>query len=294
METEIILVISFIVIILYAAAKSKSGKDVLIAKEDSERNKNESFYQKIIDEEPSENAREALKKVKEMFDAGDSFEYPDILVRAGVPREIAYSKDSDKIDAYLKFGNEKANHLFNIYRLEVFKRYGLNRWALSTIDDAFDKYKLVLNEGEVLYALFSGIYFLQEKTVRQKVTYSGMRWNSGMLRAGTLSYSSRDITDVVVQDYGRLFVTNRRIIFVGGQKNISETMSITSIVDYYLYKDGILICRNNRKNVLFIEAQYNNYDQPEDDYCYLLNDFPLQFTSIIGRIANKTENVEVK
>jgi hypothetical protein len=129
-------------------------------------------------------------------------------------------------------------------------------------------------------------------TVRKNVTYSGTRWNNGPLRAGTLSYSSKDIKGVVVQDYGRLFITNRRILFVGKQKNVSENISITSIVDYYLYKDSILICRNNRKNTLFIEAQYSNYNQSED-YFYQLNDFPTQFISIIGRIANKTENQEI-
>jgi hypothetical protein len=152
---EIGIIIGIILIGIIFAANSKSAKDKIEKKESLERCKNESFYQTIISEEPNETAREILKKVKKMFDDGDSFEYLEILVQAGMPREIAFSKNADKINAYLRFGNNKAKHLFAVYTLGISKRYKLNHKALLTIDDAFDKYKLVLNNGEVLYERFN-------------------------------------------------------------------------------------------------------------------------------------------
>jgi len=127
----------------------------------------------------------------------------------------------------------------------------------------------------------------QEKTIRTNVTYSGMKWSNGPFKMGNLSYTSKDIKDLVVEDIGRLFLTNKRLIFVGKQNKISEDFTINSIVDYYLYKDGLMICRNNRKNIIFRESQNKNYGQSKDDFVFIHNDFSFQIISLIRRIVNE-------
>ena len=286
-------VIVIILVVIIIAAKSSSGVEKIEKLETEERNKNEMTFNQVINQEPNEKARGFLRKSKEMFDNGEAADFLDVDVKVGVPEEIAYSKNVNLINGYVGFEDEQAKHLFTTYCFGLSKRYELQNQKLRTIDDAFEKHKVVLNKGEVLFETFNNIYCLQEKTVQKNITYTGIRYSNGLLRAGNLSYSTNDIKTFVIEDYGKVLLTNKRIIFAGKQKNFSLNVTISNILDYYLYRDGILLCRSNRKNVMFKEAQFKNYGQPNDDYCFILNDFPIQFISIIGRIANQTEDRKI-
>jgi hypothetical protein len=55
----------------------------------------------------------------------------------------------------------------------------------------------------------------------------------------------------VPQDYGRLFITNKRLIFIGRQRNINKAITIKSIITYNLYKESVLVGLLNKKSVLF-------------------------------------------
>jgi len=292
MEIYIAVAAIILVVILFTAT-SKSQVEKIDKTEMDERNKNEFKFFQVINAEPSEQARDFLKKAKELFDSGECLEFLDVYVKIGVPEHIAYSKDADLIKEHLGFESEQAEHLFGTYCLAISARYDLQNSKLRVIDDAFDKHKLILKKGEVLYSVFYNMYCFQEKTIMRNITYTGLRYRSGLLRAGNLSYATNDIKSFVVEDYGTVFLTNKRIVFVGKQKNFSLTIAISSIRDYYLYKDSVLLHMDNKKNVTFKEAQYNNHTQPDDDYCFILNDFPIQFISIIGRIANQTENLSI-
>lgn len=48
-------------------------------------------------------------------------------------------------------------------------------------------------------------------------------------KAGTLSVLSRKTKDFQSQDATRLFITNKRIIFVRKQKNVTKSINIQSI-----------------------------------------------------------------
>jgi hypothetical protein len=285
-----IAVAAVILIMILVAANSSSSKEKIDKSIMEERNKNEAKCIQVINGEPNEKARNFLKSAKEMFDNGDSLGTTDFLVKLGIPREIASSKNSNLITNYLSFEDEQARDLFNAYFIGIGRRYDLQSHKLYAIEDAFEKHKVVLNKGEVLYECFSGIYCLQEKTIQKSVSYSGVRYSSGSFRAGHLSYSTNDIKSFVVEDYGNLFLTNKRVLFVGKQKNFTLNMTIGNILDYYLYKDGILLCRSNMKNVIFKEMPCQ---QTTDGFTFL-HDFSIQFISIIGRIANKTENQDIE
>ncbi|WP_419801467.1 hypothetical protein [Mucilaginibacter sp.] len=280
--------ILFVVIIIigYFLSRQKSKTDEISTLEQNERSKNESFFSSVIQNETSENGKKSLINIKKVFDDGESYNYLDLLYKSGVPHEIAYSKNSNLINSYLGFKKDISKDLFNVMSLDISERNRLATSELPTIKDAFSKFKVALKDNEILHYQFNNIYMFQEKTIKRNVNYSGVRWNNGPLRMGNVTYSTNDIKDWLPQDFGRLFITNKRIIFVGKQKNISEELSINSIVDYYVYKDGILICRNKRKNLLFKESQFKNYGQPADDYAFIMNDFPVKFTTIINRIAN--------
>lgn len=291
---EILLVVGGIILVMILfAANSSSAIEKLQKQEAVVRAKNELKFNQVISNEKNEKSREFLTKAKELFENGESLDFLDVHVKVGVPEEIVYSKDAKLIESYMGFENEQAKHLFTTYCFSLSKRYELKHKKLKIVDDVFNRYKLVLNDSEVLYERLSNVYCSQEKVVRRNITYSGVRWGNGLLRMGSLSYSVNDTKTFVIQDFGNLYVTNKRIIFVGKEKKFTENLTINSITDFYLYKDSILLCRNNNKNIMFIESQIDNHSQPDDDYYFDLNDFPIQFISIIERIANNTENQEV-
>jgi hypothetical protein len=283
--TYILLIV--VLIIAYLIFKGKSQTQKITDDEELERKKNDAYFNQLIEKEPNPKAKEYLTKIKSFFDNGDIGEYPEILTKLGVPQDVAYSKSSDKMKAYLSFENEMSEHLFETYGYEIGTRNRIINGNIPTIDDAFDRYKIVLKDNEILIERFNNIYMFQEKTIRTNVSYSGMRWSNGPFKMGNLSYTSKDVKDLVVEDIGRLFLTNKRLIFVGKQNKISEDFTLSSIVDYYLYKDGLMICRNNRKNIIFRESQNKNYDQSKDDFAFILNDFSFQIISLIRRIVNE-------
>lgn len=281
------ILLAIVLIIVYALFKGKTQTQKIVENEELERKKNDDYFNQLIDKEKNPTAKGYLIKIKIYFESGEVGSYPEILTKLGVPNEIAYSKDSEKMKTFLNFENEMAEHLFESYGFEIGARDRILNGNMPTIDDAFGKYKVVLKDNEVLVERFNNIYMFQEKTIRKNVSYSGMRWSNGPFRMGNLSYTSNDIKDLVVEDFGRLFLTNKRLIFVGKENKISEDFTINSIVDYYLYKDGIMICRNNRKNIVFRESQNKNYGQSKDDFVFIHNDFAFQIISLIRRIVNE-------
>lgn len=281
------IIIAVVLIIVYSLFKGKTQTQNIIDNEEIERKKNDEYFTQLIAKENNPMAKGYLEKIKTYFENGEVGSYPETLAKLGVPNDIAFSKSSEKIKDYLKFENEMAEHLFDSYGYEIGTRDRIINGNIPNIDDAFDRYKVVLKDNEILIERFNNIYMFQEKTIRTNVTYSGMKWSNGPFKMGNLSYTSKDIKDLVVEDIGRLFLTNKRLIFVGKQNKISEDFTINSIVDYYLYKDGLMICRNNRKNIIFRESQNKNYGQSKDDFVFIHNDFSFQIISLIRRIVNE-------
>lgn len=284
----ITIIIAVAVLLLIIIFSSQSSKDKIMNDESKINELNNQYFLKLIERERNPNAKEILKKAKLLFDNGESYHAFEFMTHVGVPKEIAYSKDSKKIENYLGFTDEKARDLYTSYFLEVSKRDSLANGKIWTEEDAFDKHKIILKDNEILFSdSFYSIYYLEEKTVRRNINYSGVRVNYGPLRMGNLSYSANDIKDLVPIGIGEIFITNKRIIFKDKQ-NTTKEITLNSIVDYYLYKDAVLICRNNRKNVLLKSSAFQHYSQPENDSVVILKDFPIQFINLISRIANKT------
>jgi len=295
---ELSIIIGVLIVIggliaVIASFTSGSGVEKIDKSEKEIMARNEMRYNHVINKEPNERARGIIQSAKKMFDSGEAVDFLDVYIRAGVPEEVAYSKDAELISSFVGFESERAKDLFNTYCFALTDRFELQNRKLEKIEDAFEKHKIVLNKGEILYKSFNGIYCFQEKTIRKNVSYSGMRYGYGPFRAGNLSYSIQDIKTLQVEDLGMLLLTSKRVIFTGKRKNFSLSMTIGNILDYYLYKDAVLLCRNNMKNVLFRESQIDNHSHPNDEGFTFLNDFPIQFISIIGRIANQTENQDI-
>lgn len=233
----------------------------------------------------TEEQKQWLQKVGNIFRENKALTFLDVYVECGMPKEIAYSKDINAIKQAFPFNKEETKHdgydVFTSYQWAIAERYNLQHDKLQTIDAA--QYGLHLQKEEFVYHRINCVTLHQEKTTRYNITYSGVRWQSGIMRAGNMSVIGSEITRFTPMDIGRLFITNQRILFVGKQKNITKSIPVKSVLYYNLYQDGILVNVPNRKPILFkFEIGYNaNLISVEDG----LNEFVI----VLNRIISSTE-----
>jgi hypothetical protein len=222
-----------------------------------------------------------INTVKRLFNENNSMDLSDIYVECGIPENIAFSKNIELISENMpvKKGTELYDVFFT-YRRALCERFYLQNLPLNKID--VSEYNLNLSD-EIIYHRINVVTLYEEKVVRQDIIYSGLRWSNGLLRAGTISAIGHEITHFVPQDIGRLFITNKRIIFVGAQKNITKAIKIKDILLYNLYQDGVLINQANKKAILF------KFDQFVDYETYQIGDGLNEFVIVLNRILNGTE-----
>lgn len=224
---------------------------------------------------------------KNMFYQNQSKSLLSTYIECGLPEKIAYSKDSNLISSSTPF--EKGSNdesIFKTYVFAVKERYNLQFYPLLQIENK--EYNLNLPTNEIIYHRINLTTLYEEKVVRYNVSYSGIRWTNGLLRAGTISAISNEIKDFTPQDIGRLFITNKRIIFVGAQRNITKAINIKDVILYNLYQDGILINQVNKKAILF------KFDQTVDYGIYSIGDGLNEFIITLNRIISGTENDDLE
>lgn len=232
----------------------------------------------------TEEQKQWLQKVGAIFFENKALPFLEIYVECGMPKEIAYSKDKDAIKQAFPFSNEETKHdgydVFTSYQWAIYERYQLQCAELTIIDPA--QYGLNLQKDEVIYHRINCVTLYQEKTTRYNITYSGVRWQSGMLRAGSMSVVGNEMTRFMPMDIGRLFITNQRILFTGKQKNITKSIPIKSVLYYNLYQDGVLVNTPNRKPTLF------KFEIGYDSKFSTVRDGLNEFVIVLNRILTGT------
>ena len=226
-----------------------------------------------------------LQKVKNLFNDNSILQYFEILESIGIPKDVVYSKDSQLIGNYLPFKDDSyTKSVFNCYSLAISNRYDLKYRVLTPINK--ESYGVNLHMDENLYHIIYNTTFHQEKIVRRDYTYTGIRYSDGLLRGGSLSLLSNDITRFVPIDIGKLFITNKRIIFIGKQNNVSKSVKITDILTSLLYKDGILISQANKKAIILKFEEYNDDE-------VMIQDGINEFNIVLNRLLNKNYNSDL-
>lgn len=227
----------------------------------------------------------AVRTVQKMYNDNIALPLLDIYIELGMPKEIAYSKNVELINKNLPFkADSELKDIFNSYCHSISNRFYLQNDIIHPIDH--NEYNLNLNEDEKLYYRINLTNLFEEKVTKREVFYSGTRWNSGMMRAGSLSLMLHEIENFVLIDIGRLFITDKRLIFVGKKKNIIKAISLKNIITYFLYQDGVLILQGNKKGVLF-KFEHSN------DFAFL-QDGLNEFTIIVSRILNKNYTLNLQ
>ncbi len=244
-------------------------------------------------EKMSKEERVVIEKVKKIFNDNSILNYLEILEEIGIPKDVVYSKNSELISSFLPFKEGSyANNLFINYMLSISQRYDLQNRELEPIKK--DTLRINLNTNELLFHIIHNTIFLEEKVIRRNYTYSGMRFSNGLVRGGTLSLITNEIKNFIPIDIGEILLTNKRILFLGEQNNITKAVRISDILTYKLYKDGILISQANKKAIILKFKKYNKEE-------LLLQDGINHFIIVLNRIINNnyetdylcTDNLEV-
>ncbi|KGL51902.1 hypothetical protein HQ29_08070 [Porphyromonas canoris] len=227
-----------------------------------------------------------IQKVKSIFEENRTVSFLDIFVECGMPKEIAHSKNAEAVKQAFPFDKNETRHngydIFTSYQWAVAQRYDLQHDKLEPIDAS--QHGLNLRKGEAAYHVIYGVELHEEKTTHYNIAYSGVRWESGLLHAGSISFIGNEITSFSLMDIGRLFISNERILFIGMRNNVTASIPIESVLYYNLYQDGVLIHIPNRKPLLL---KFDTGYKPEILH---VEDGLNEFVSVLDRIISGTEN----
>lgn len=272
MDTTAIILIAFFVFCVFMIIYKLSHKE-----DDKQGNK---ISQKEIEQAEAQFSPEQLKFLKTagfLFNHNMIMPLCQIYEKCGMPHDIAYSKDRNKIKENIPFeeGSDGYN-VFQTYALAVNKRDVLKNSPLN--EHPNDVLNLNLHNNEKIYHVIHGVVLHQEKTTVTNFAYSGVKWTSGPLRAGTLSVIANESTHFAPMDIGHLVFTNERLIFVGKQKNVTKQIKLSDILYNNLYQDGVMVHIPNRKPLLF------KFPDNKDFEIFEITDGINEFTIVFDRI----------
>lgn len=128
-------------------------------------------------------------------------------------------------------------------------------------EESLKKFALHIHDNEFIHEYASkGVDWHEEKTITTSVNYSGFRITTGSRNfnytMGTLNVMPNTRTYFNLVDRGSLYVTNKRLIFVGKEKGQNRTIDLDDILEFSLFRDGILIGKANGKKPLIEFAPY--------------------------------------
>ena len=140
--------------------------------------------------------------------------------------------------------DEKTTQLLARYRLY---------WLIEDGEILTIEPDINLTRGEKCYFSCNSNHY-EINQVTKRIKYSGPTYRLKIVkglywRMGDLGVK-RETSDVLCHiDSGRLFLTNKRVIFMGGKKD--TTIRLSNILDFKLFKDGVELQKSSGKNPFF-------------------------------------------
>ena len=244
----------------------------------------------ITRKKPVKSAQEAINAItvlKRLYNDNELLDYREILSFLGVPDE--YKENAEE---YLKFKeNTIESDMFTSYMLAISSRKSITFSKLHI----FENDSLNLENDEKIYFNQGLPEMYEVKTIKSNISYSGVRFSNGVLRGGNLSYTKNDIKDFVFVDYGKVYITNKRIIFVGKKNFKSLNLTFINILTYYIYSDGILVITKTKPILLKFEPimlllegdiESNEIDPMQSDDVFT-------FVTVLTRILNGNQDCDL-
>ncbi len=176
------------------------------------------------------------------------------IVRDAFNSMIADSRVSpDEIAAYEKLSNDlNVTPQMDPTSYQILEKYKL-LWKIDNGNLPVYQPDIILPKSESCHYIASAKLY-ETRKVTTRVNYGGptfrLKIAKGIYyRTGSVSVS-RDTQDVLTFiDSGKLFITNKRILFVGERNN--KTIRYAQVIDINPYSDGIEIVKDAGKNATF-------------------------------------------
>lgn len=126
-------------------------------------------------------------------------------------------------------------------------------WLIENDQPPTVEVDINLQKNEKCYAI-RDIDWLETRRVRERVKFSGLSMRIPLGKGLSYRIGDYDVTpiyrDVLTTiDSGRLYLTNKRIVFIG--ENKSSSINLSKVLNFTPYLDGIEIVKGSGKNPVF-------------------------------------------
>lgn len=160
--------------------------------------------------------------------------------------------------------------------------------------EAMQKFGINIHSDEFVHEYASkGVDWFEEKTVTTSINYGGYRFSSGgqgfHYTMGSLNIMKNTRTYFNHVDRGSLFITNKRIIFIGKEKKENRTIDLDNILEFELFRNGLLIGKSNGKKPLIEFAPY----LPKPNLPSIPRDHLNRIVRALNRVINKTQFIRL-
>lgn len=192
------------------------------------------------------------KKAKEILDneriSYVKFALENVLIggRYSPDEEKKFLELAENLDVGIRYDD------LYLSKIEKAKKlWMIENEALPTIDP-----DIFLQKGEKCYFISPSTYY-EYKKVTKSIKYAGphfrFRITKGFYyRAGNVSFQRKTEDTLSKIDTGKLYITDKKIIFIGNLKTIN--VRLNKIIDMELFSDGIKIIKDTGNNI-FIELE---------------------------------------
>lgn len=218
------------------------------------------------------------------FEQNNFIEEP--LIACGIPESVVLSHNKEEIEKFKPSFTQQEKDDFNAYFLALKNRYRLAHYPLQDMSAMAAAFNINLQDGEKIYQRINSVTLHEELVVSRNVNYGGVRYSFGIIRGGNMNYTTNAIKNFRLQDFGGLFITNKRILFVGKQMHKTVGVNLSSVATYEIFRDGVLLRITNRNNGIMFRFEPSQ----RVEGVLLLQDGMNIFTSILDRIFGNTEN----
>jgi hypothetical protein len=284
MDTSIIIlgVIAIIAIIYFIYSQSQNTK-------------NKNTERQLIDTY-SENGKQWVNYMCSLFDTGQTYPFPDStadlrnsveelyekkfnislepnqhgIKYTAMQRDMGLNLDSSWRDLTVTSEEYRKNAFAEDLSMALANRFSYEYLPISYENetDTLKKYGLNIDSDEKLYYRSIKIDWYEEKVIGGNIQYNGFRVKSGRsigFNTGNVTYFKQDITSFVLLDRGDLYITDKRVIFIGNQSRQNRTIKINDILELTMYFDGVLLGKSNGKQPLIFVPNYSSSLIPRDN-----------------------------
>lgn len=298
----IIGVVFFLFLIIYFISKSNKKNINETTNKTLIGNTSETGFYKVY----TINGLQLVRKLEEMFENNEGMDMRDIVKLLQKMCNINHKIEHDElqlligIDGYMEEpeGSLKciAGEYFMTLTLAISERNSSQYYKLNSYNETetMDSFGINIHSNELMYKHFYKTDWYEEKTITTSYNYGGFQYRLGGItgfsyRLGNLSVNPVSSQKFIPVDRGELFITNKRIIFVGKEKRVNKSINLDDILEFSIFKDGILIGKSNGKKPLIY---FPEYIRKSDEAPEKRDDLNIA-VRVLDRVLNKNQDENI-